>query len=85
MITQTRGVLAAARKSTKGNDLTHVVNINAQGKVTVLCKRVKPEHLADDCAEDVNSIPTCPVCLNKDFRQPMNTSLGRMLNNALRK
>ena len=77
MTYQTRAVLAGAYVGRLANRslLTHSVEIDhasgAPVEVRVLCGRVQLDSLADTCAHDPYTIPTCKIC-----NQRLNRLLG---------
>lgn len=62
--TETRAVLAGAYKASNPKGLlTHSAKVDASGDVvSVACKRVQIESLADAFAQDTTLAPTCPRC-----------------------
>lgn len=64
---ETRAVLGAAYVTLENGCLTHTAVLDEQGRepAFVLCRGVKPEHLADPGATDPQARPTCPTCAER--------------------
>ena len=60
------GILAAVYKSGGPRKTNMLIHSLAEGQELTLCNRINRDHLADGL--DINTRPTCPVCLRRDPR-----------------